>query len=438
MQAMDAQWTRKAMLNQPNKGADAMRGWRSWCLGCAALIAAVASVTGCSGGQAAALQVRLDAGPAVAPFVTPIHVTVSGLPPGGLVTVRAQTTDYKGRPWQSAAQFRASGTGRLSLATAVPVSGSYHTADAGGLLWSLRPAFTSNPDVQFADAPTGFTVTLQVLAGGRVQATSTLRRVDVAPTSTQTVVHDGFASTLFMPARPRPGAPAIVLIGGSNGGEPTTPARALAAAGYPTLALGYFQEPGLPQCLCDIPLEYFARALRWLRAQAVARGRPVILWGGSRGGEGALLIASYEPHLFDAVIASSPSAYSNVSYGPGSSPFVSGWTWNGKPLPIGTQIPVNRIRIPLLIGDGGQDAVWQSATSASLVMTELRAAHDAAPYTNLYYPKAGHAFLGWPPYFPTASFDAEDVMGGTPAANEQAMEHSWSQMIAFIDNPWRR
>ncbi len=31
-------------------------------------------------------------------------------------------------------------------------------------------------------------------------------------------------------------------------------------------ALGYFKEPGLPQCLCGIPLEYSARAVGWLRA----------------------------------------------------------------------------------------------------------------------------------------------------------------------------
>jgi dienelactone hydrolase len=403
------------------------------------MLAAVASVTGCSSGTAAALRVRLDAGPAVAPLVTPIHVTVSGLPPGALVTLRARATDYEGRTWRSVAQLRASSTGRLDLATAVPVSGSYHVADAGGLLWSLRPAFTSNPEAQFIEAYTGFTVTLQVLADDEVTATSTLRRVDVAPTSTQTVRQDGFASTFFVPARPRPGAPAIVVIGGSGGGEPTFQAAALAAAGYPALALGYFDEPGLPKCLCDIPLEYFARAVRWLRAQRVARGRPIILSGTSRGGEGALLIASYEPHLFDAVIASSPSAFSNGSYGPGSSPAVSGWTWNGKPLPIGTQIPVSRIRVPLLIGDGGQDAVWPSATSASLVMTELRAAHDAAPYTNLYYPKAGHAFLGTPPYFPYSAYGANgNLMGGTQTADAQAMERSWLQMIAFIDNPWRR
>jgi dienelactone hydrolase len=416
-----------------------VHGWRSRCGAFAALLAAVAVLTGCSSGQAAALHVRLDAGPTVTAFVTPVHVTVSGLPPGALVTLRARATDYEGRTWRSAAQFRASSTGRLSLATAVPVSGSYHVADAGGLLWSLRPAFTQNPDTQFYETYTGFTVTLQVLADGRVQATSTLHRVDIPPTSTQTVRQDGFASTFFVPAKPHPGAPVVVVIGGSEGGEPTLQASALAAAGYPALALGYFDEPGLPQCLCDIPLEYFARAVRWLRAQPVARGRPVILSGGSRGGEGALLIASYEPHLFDAVIASSPSAYSNGSYGPGSSPTISGWTWNGKPLMIGTLIPVDRIRVPLLLGDGGQDAVWNSEASVLSIMSELRSAHDAAPYTNLYYPNAGHAFLGTPPYFPYSAYGPNgNMVGGTQAADAQANERSWLQMITFIDNPWRR
>lgn len=416
-----------------------MQSRTSWRKACAALIPAVAIAAGCSSGQAATLHVRLDAGPSVAAFATPIHVTMRGLPPRTLVTVRAQANDYKGRRWQSAAQFRVSSTGTLNLATAVPVSGSYHVADAAGLLWSLRPTFTSNPNTQFYETNTGFSVTLQVVADGTVQATSTLRRLSGPLTSIQTVARDGFASAFFAAAKPRPGAPVVVVIGGSEGGEQTLVASALAAMGYSALALGYFDEPGLPQCLCDIPLEYFARAVRWLHAQPATRGRPVILFGGSRGGEGALLIASYEPHLFDAVIASSPSANINGSFGPGSSPTRAAWTWQGKPLPTGAEIPVNRVRVPLLLSDGGLDAIWDSAGSVATVVSELRAAHDPAPYTNLYYAYAGHSFLGEPPYFPyTVYSTATSPMGGTSAANVQAGEHAWAQMIAFINDPARR
>jgi hypothetical protein len=215
---------------------------------------------GCSGGSARALHVRLNAGPAAGPFDTPVHITASGLPPGGLVTLAARTRGSDGRPWASSAQFRASAAGTLNLASAVPVSGSYHVADAAGLQWSLHPAFASGPDTQFDIGKPGFTVRLQVLVGGRVQAAATLVRLwsfATGPT-VQTLDRDGFASTLFTPDKVRPGAPAVVVIGGSGGGEDTFTAGALALLGYPALALGYFQEPGLPTCLCDIPLEYFA------------------------------------------------------------------------------------------------------------------------------------------------------------------------------------
>ena len=49
-----------------------------------------------------------------------------------------------------------------------------------------------------------------------------------------------------------------MILGGAETGDLN--GDALALAGYPALALGYFKEPGLPQCLCSVPLEYFARA----------------------------------------------------------------------------------------------------------------------------------------------------------------------------------
>lgn len=392
---------------------------------------------GCGGGPARALHVRLGAGPASAAFDAPVHITVSGLPPG-VVAVQARARDDERRLWQSAAQFQISTPGTLNLAAQAPISGSYHVADAAGLLWSLHPAFTSNPATQFFMGKAGFTVRLQVLVGGHVQAVAALARVwsfNTAP-SVQTVHGDGFASTLFTPNRARPSAPAVVVIGGSEGGEDTFTAAALAMAGYPALALAYFKEPGLPQCLCAIPLEYFARAVHWLRAQPVAQGRPVILYGVSRGAEAALLVASYEPHLFNAVVASSPSHLINGAIGGMPGP---AWTFHGKAPTEGTTIPAGKIRVPLLLGDGGQDAIWNSASSATIIMQELRAAHDPAPCANLYYPAAGHGFLGQPPYFPYSGYGGHGLtIGGTQQANALADEQSWAKMIGFLSDPWRR
>jgi Acyl-CoA thioester hydrolase/BAAT N-terminal region/BAAT / Acyl-CoA thioester hydrolase C terminal len=280
---------------------------RAWVPAGAVLVLAGA---GCGSGPAGA-PVRLDAGQAVAALVDPVHVSVSGLPPAGLVTVQARAVDAQRQPWVSAAVFRASATGTLNLATAVPVSGSYHTADAAGLLWSLHPAPGTNQAAAFSPPAAGFTVRLDVLTAGRVRAAATLRRLLPVTVSIQTVRRDGFAGTLYTSAAVRPGAPAVVVLGGAEGGEDAAPALGLATSGYPALALAYFAGPGLPQCLCSIPLEYFARAVGWLRAQPAGRGRPVVLYGASRGAEAVLLLASYLPHLAGGVVASSPTAAIN-------------------------------------------------------------------------------------------------------------------------------
>jgi dienelactone hydrolase len=414
-----------------------------WCVGVLVTALVALFCGGCGTGAASVSHVRLDAGPARATLVTPVHIAVSGLPPG-LVTVQAQTHDYQGKLWHASAQFRVGSNGRLNLATAQPVSGSYHVADAAGLLWSLQPTFRHTVLTQFLMSDAGFTVRLRVLVGGQVRASATLVRsiaLRVAP-SVQTVASDGFASTLFTPNQARPGAPAIVVIGGSEGGEPTFQAQALAVAGYPALALGYFGEPGLPKCLCAIPLEYFAKAVRWLRAQPVARGRPLVLLGTSRGAEGALLIASYEPSLFQAVVASSPSSQVYGAFGPGA--MVDGslgpaWTFRGRALATGAEIPVGRIRVPVLLGDGGEDAIWPSAQSVTTIRQELAAAHDPAPAINVYYPQAGHGFLGTPPYVSYSGYGQdENPMGGSRAANALAAERSWPTMIAFLNHPWPR
>lgn len=177
--------------------------------------------------------VRLNAGPAAATAVTPFAISASGLPPSGLVTVQARTADHQGRPWESAGTFRASRTGTLDLASAVPVSGSYHTADVGGLLWSLHPAFSTGPDTGFVASRIGFAVQLTVLTGGHVRAGATLKRLLPATSSTPTVAKDGFAATFYPPVSARPGAPAIVVIGGYPDDEDIPVVQGLAMSGSP-------------------------------------------------------------------------------------------------------------------------------------------------------------------------------------------------------------
>ena len=80
--------------------------------------------------------------------------------------------------------------------------------------------------------------------------------------------------------------------------------------------MGYYGQPGLPKCQCSTPLEYFARAVGWLRAQPAGRGRPVVMYGASDRAQAALLTASYLPHLANAVVASSPTDFGMYPYYP--------------------------------------------------------------------------------------------------------------------------
>jgi len=405
-----------------------MVGTRRWVWAGAVSILACAA---CSGGRpAAAPPVHLDAGPVVAAAVDPVHISISGLPAAALVTVQARALDRAGQPWESAAVFRASAAGALDLGSAVPVSGSYHTADSAGLLWSLEPAPGTSQATGFTTSAAGFTVRLDVLIDGRIRATTTLQRRWEVTVSAETVRRGGFAGLLYTSPAVRPGTPAVVVLGGAEGGYDALPAVALAMSGYPALALAYFDEPGLPQCLCSIPLEYFARAISWLRAQPAGRGRPVVLYGASAGTEAALLLASHLPHLADGVVASSPSAVITPGISAVSGP---AWTFGGQPLVPGPDIPVTRMRVPLLMGDGGQDVVWDSAAAASTIVAELRGSADHALATNLYYPGAGHYYFGFPPYFPFFTATEVAALGGSEQADALATERFWTRMLAFLN-----
>ncbi len=87
----------------------------------------------------------------------------------------------------------------------------------------------------------------------------------------------------------------------------------------------------------------------------------------------------------------------------------------------------------------GYAAKTGSSTLASnSAVKELKDANDNAPYINLHYPGAGHAFLGQLPYFPNSGYGAHGSFGGTQQANALATEQCWAKMINFLDHPWAR
>ncbi len=72
-----------------------------------------------------------------------------------------------------------------------------------------------------------------------------------------TVARDGMVGVYFQPPHTDRPKPAVLMLGGSEGGlQPTLLAKMLAVHGYPTLRLAYFDAPGLPRYLDKIPVEY--------------------------------------------------------------------------------------------------------------------------------------------------------------------------------------
>ena len=155
---------------------------------------------------------------------------------------------------------------------------------------------------------TGFSVTVQVLADGHVEATGTLHRELTLPASVRP--YAGTALPVRCSLRLRTG-PTPPPSWSSAVGMAARKPFSLTGSRWPDTRPRRWatSKPGLPQCVCGIPLEYFAGAVGWLRVEPAARGRPVVLIGDSDGADAALLIASYEPHLVDVIGGASPGPF---------------------------------------------------------------------------------------------------------------------------------
>lgn len=216
---------------------------------------------------------------------------------------------------------------------------------------------------------------------------------------------------------------AIIVLGGSGGGLSDQKARQLAAEGFSALALAYFAAESLPPSLSQIPLEYFERAIQWLKKKKGMKR--VGIWGGSRGAEVALILGSLFPEEIDAMAVYVPSS---VCYGSLMDPNLPAWTYQGRALLpnapfltdfsqdlgqseeaplaltpwflkgmeeekrfLASAIPVERLRCPLLLISAQDDQMWPSSLFSEQIMERLAAHNSPISATHLSYPKVGHA-----------------------------------------------
>lgn len=280
------------------------------------------------------------------------------------------------------------------------------------------------------------------------------------------VRENGLYGAFYRPATDEP-VPAIVLLGGSEGGLDviSSMAPSFALEGYGVLALAYWGEQGLPQTLENIPLEYFDTAVSWLQSQPGVRGDAIGAMGWSRGSEAALLLAARNPAV-RAVggIAPSGVVWQGLDYADFANAEPT-WTADGAPLaflstsaasyrpgdpmaplfldalPQGdarleVEIPVEDIDGPVLLISGGADALWPSAVFAERIVARLARADFAYDVENLVYPDAGHVVFVGAPDSPMAlglGRQPNPMMGGSPETNAAAWADNWSKTVAFFD-----
>lgn len=412
-----------------------------------------------------------------------LHIRVLGLPARARVTLRAESSDPRGRLWRSIAVFDADEHGVIDVQRDRPVSGDYAGADPMGLIWSMRQDESKPPASERAPehapdflAPTPLRLFAEV--EGISVAHAEVQRLRVPDGLARTDVRErGLVGTLYRPDT-REQLPGVILLGGAEGGMHEDDAALLAAHGYAALALAYYGLPGLPPTLSGIAIEYFAEALAYLRSRPDVRPDRLAVVGGSKGGEAALLIGSLLPGLRAVIsIVGSGAVTQGISQDVLTGSFldimatpVANWTHHGKDLPYLPNVITPRLRAAVAAGEpvalrwampdpdllaanpdaairvedidgavlliSADDDEGYGVPLHQIAADRLARAGHHHPWRHRIHPGAGHRIAA-PPHAPTTRNTEPGpgvtfLNGGTPARDAAARTATWQETLHFL------
>ena len=411
---------------------------------------------------------RIDVRPLTAVLDQPLTVRISGLAPEQEITVRSQTKDEKGTPWQAFGTFIADTHGVVDLSKQAPQSGTFTVTDPTALTWAMHPeGYDIDKPVPVFEKrklePLRFTITVE--ANGEDLAQMEFSRQLLPPGSDiirEPVVGRGLVGTLFYPAEVGP-HPIVIHLGGTDGGLNEARGALLASHGFAVLSLAYFGIDPLPPELAEIPLEYFENALGWLTEHKAVDSRRIGVYGYSKGGELALLLGANFPQI-RAVAAFAPSSV--IWQGLRRGRVTSSWTRGGAPLPFvpikfsigilvrlmfgrpvafrasyerglkdrraveAAAIPAENINGPILLVSGENDAIWPSTIMAEMLIDRLQRNNFPHPYQLLKYKGDGHVTSI--PYLPAIQMRRGLVFSYEFDSNCQANIDAWKALLAFL------
>jgi len=399
----------------------------------------------------------------VARYGDPVRVVVENVPPGEVVVVEMLTG-----AGASFAEYEAPTDGTIDLSTTAPLAGSWSEPHVDAFLTTA-----TNPPGGALDLSIRAVVTIGVEPA--IERTLTRRYVNQDIVA-QTVASGTIRGTFAHPPGVGPYG-GIVCFGGSEGGTSTGDFCALywASLGYAALGVGYFGAAGLPAELTDVPLEILAGDIAYLLDQPVVDDAGVVVMGGSRGGELALILAATFPDVVIGAVGQVPSGYvwGSVLQGGGA-----GWTHEGVPLPYipssDAQPPYTRgadgqygyafgpvfvadveeasqeerdlatIHVedasgPILLLAGDDDQLWPGCVLSDVAWQRLVDSGHASAHDDraLCFEGAGHASVGVPGWSQegrtiTNAFGYPMLLGGTVEKNGIAIRESDTATRAFM------
>ena len=414
-------------------------------------------------------------------------VSLSGARPLDLLRIEASFTDDDGTVWRSHVKMYTDCFGKASSAGTASQGGTYRDLDPAGLFWSMIPAeaetastleeryrlFPSGQPV-FSDPYRVIKLAFSAHDGADAIAQATYDKPQIAPGIDIAEIDDGGLRGAYYAPKSPIAREGVIVMGGSGGGLDRYWARNVASLGYRVLNLAYFNYPGLPDNLAGLPLEYFKKAIDWMKQQTGA-GR-VAIQGASRGGELALILASTWPDDIACVASYVPMHLPISGLAPGSNEQVASWTLRGEDKPFApvyvptaemcrergisldrgipvapfyleslkaaesderVWIPVEQAKAPILLVSASDDTIWPCSYGAERILERNKNHGGKASIEHLRLEGAGHIT---PPPGTITSLSTSlyhqharqlIAVGGSPSVNARAGTKAWRRVINF-------
>ncbi len=411
------------------------------------------------------------------------ELELTGFTPDTEVTLSADATDATETAFEGSWTLQTDSEGRARLPTTQPKwapdtawvgtldrSSTLDWSRRAMLLGSLTPSAAEEANVFVHPYSRSAEVEFEAQYGSDSDSVTASTSRSIAPkVSAEPIPADDLYGMVCRPetTEQRPG---IILLYGSSGDPPSTPAEILATHGYPTLVLQYFNSDvdGLPDRLRRVPLEYFDRAVEWFTGTEGVHPERIGLFGGSKGVEPALHTAAHHDGPATVVGYSGSGMYSpmygRASWTRGGEPVapmdVTMEVWNAvrdefsridtpseseairsvpenireatSPEAVETvTIPVEQIDGSVLLLSGDDDWTWPSVALSSFAIDRFAQADHDHEYGLAAYPGAGHIFT-----YPYRNYDGQATSiayGGDPGPTARAAAAAWPRMLTHYD-----